>query len=350
MLLIVLMSAVSAKNTSQGWSKAAQRVRRIANLGLPAILLILSALIGALDEVHVRTEGTDGDRMHTLGYSVGSKAGVVLGASFDSLYWILYLVAVLIASRSSSVWIVPRSARWLTVVWSVASFLRVQSSIEAIVKYRSASDWPFGEATDAEENSFSAQVIRVTRFALLILLTAMVVTQRDTPPSDFDESPTDAQIAEFERSKEEEEGVPLSSVVENRVVDLSKPLLPRRDDDRATKEEIDENASASSLCDENAPWMRNLPTEAGQMIRRGIASAFDGTGVLSTELHERVDSLRQRSNEIGASIFETLTFSWMNAQVEAGTKAPLRTHQLHLLHGDDLPDENARAILRAVLL
>eukprot|EP00939_MAST-03C_sp_MAST-3C-sp1_P002690 g2690.t1 len=307
----------------------------------------LSAWIQVVDDINIHVGGEDGASRVSLGYAADTRTGIVFGSSMSCAYWILFLVSVLLASKPRTVWIAPRNARWLTAGHAVASFLRVQSSIEAIAKYDSARDWPFGEENDAEVNSYAAQIVRLVRFCVLLVFTAFLFSQRDSPTSDFSEAPTDEQIAAFERQKYND-----ADTGEGALESLSRPLLSDAENDGDNSETTKDAENDNYYDDDddragipkNAEWTKTLPSEAISILRRRKSECGE-----SSELYDRIDRKKQRSNEVGASIFEMMTFSWMNSQVDAGSKAPLRPQQLHLLQGTDLPDENARAILDAYI-
>ena len=306
------------------WSKSIVRWRYV-NLILPSILFVLSSIVLFEDTYLPRF---DEKAAYMEGYDLKTtNRGLIIGSTAQCLNYMIVLVSVYLSSTDRQIWHVPRGIRWWILAWTVASFVRLQCTIEAIVGYESMINWPFGELNDVENQKF-IQWLRLIRFVFLFIYSIAILGQRDTPSFGFDVSPSDEQLRLAMKEDSEQE--------ETKVSTLREPLL----EDAESDDEENVETKTTSTVRFDPSWLpQDAPRGADRILRR--VHSFD----TRSEMHERVNQKVQRSDEMGASIFESLTFSWMNDQVRAGKQAPLQTRQLHLLHGNDLPDINAEKML-----
>jgi len=309
------------------WSASVVRWRHL-NLILPVILFVLSSVLlfedASLPKLPGKTAYMEGyDLEHT-------NRGLLIGSSSQCISYLFVLLSICISSQHRQIWFVPRGARWWILMWTAASLIRVQCTIEAIAGYGSVTNWPFGELEDLETRKL-IQWLRLVRFVCLLIFAIVILVQRDIPSFEFDVSPSETQL-ERVRQREQEENKGKSGGEETKISSMTKPLLESED-------EVESKTTATTTVRIDSSWIRDAPRGAERILRR--VHSLD----TRSEMHERVDTKKQRSDETGASIFQLLTFSWMNDQVKAGKQAPLQTRQLHLLHGKDLPDKNSERLL-----
>ncbi len=305
------------------WSSNVAFYRRI-NLFLPFGLAVLSTIILFQDtSLNIRKRA-----LYDEGYSSSTNRGILIGSATQCVSYVVVLVSVIIYSLDKKIWHVPRGLRWWILCWNLACLTRVQCTIEALAGYESATNWPFGEVDNLERHKV-VQWLRVLRFAFLVIFSLAILVQRDVPSFEFDVSPSESQLKKIEEEEENDE-----NEVETKMTSITKPLLDN--DNMGAKENEDEEDDTVHV---DPSWIENAPPGADRILRR--QHSLD----TRSEMHDRVNSKIQKSDEFGASIFQRLAFSWMNEQVRAGKIAALQTRQLHLLQGEDLPDANAQSIL-----
>ena len=133
------------------WSKSIVRWRYV-NLILPSILFVLSSIVLFEDTYLPRF---DEKAAYMEGYDLKTtNRGLIIGSTAQCLNYMIVLVSVYLSSTDRQIWHVPRGIRWWILAWTVASFVRLQCTIEAIVGYESMINWPFGELNDVENQKF----------------------------------------------------------------------------------------------------------------------------------------------------------------------------------------------------
>ena len=164
------------------WSENIVRWRYV-NIVLPAILFVLSSIILFEDAYLPRFNEK---AAYLEGYDLKTtNRGLIIGSLAQCVSYLIVLVSVFVSSTNRQIWHVPRGLRWWILAWTVASFVRVQCTIEAIVGYESIINWPFGELEDVENRKL-IQWLRLVRFVCLIIFSISILVQRDVPSFEFD--------------------------------------------------------------------------------------------------------------------------------------------------------------------